>query len=418
MKNVKTLLLAGAVVLGLNLTGCNTVDLTGSNTSTKNSPERQADKEYTVALKRIHQDIKVLAADAFGGRGPLPAGETLTINYLAEQYQQAGLQPGANGRFLQKVAMATLTPDQRMKLTIGDLSFNAGSDFTARIKQIREHIKLEQSELMYVGYGINAPQYQWNDSQGLDYLTAKTQALSRQFKSKSLKLKANLTLNSQISQAESHNVVALLPGTEQADEYVIVSAATLEIARLMAQRAKITGGFKRSLLFVNFTAKETGLIGSELFGAGSVYPTRQMVGILNIDGMDPLDGVDYILQYGKGMSQIEGYRADAAKAQGRRVKMDPRPQNGLFFRSDHFSMAKQGVPGLLFMSLGDTDPDYIPYKYHKEADDYSPQWSLGGVEQDVGLVLNIATKLASSKDWPQWKSTSDFSKRRALDGLK
>ena len=89
--------------------------------------------------------------------------------------------------------------------------------------------------------------------------------------------------------------------------------------------------FKRSILFVNFTAEETGMNGSELFAQGEILPTKNMVGLLNIDGM-----------------------------------------NGLFFRSDHFSMAKQGVPALLFMSLGDTDPDYITHKYHKEADDYSP----------------------------------------------
>ncbi len=531
-------LLASIVATSVFLTGCNT------------SHSIDADKSYDVALDQVHQHIKVLASDEFGGRGPLSAGETLTINYLAKQYQAAGLQPGVNGSYLQKVGMAKLTPDQSMKLEIGGLSFDAGADFTARTRQIREQVKLQQSELVFVGYGINAPEYQWNDYKnldvkgktvvmlvndpgfatqddklftgnamtyygrwtykyeeaarqgaagvlivhetapagypwsvvessntgskftlvdaqnnasllpvmgwlhvdaakqlfteaGLDYATVKRQALDSHFTALPLKLNANLTLNSKISQAESHNVIALLPGTSQADEYIIVSAhwdhfgtkhsangqqiyngavdnasgsaATLEIARLMAERAKITP-FKRSMLFVNFTAEETGLIGSELFAAGSVYPTKQMVGVLNIDGMNPLDGVDYILQYGKGMSQMEQYLAKAAKAQGRRVKMDPRPQNGLFFRSDHFSMAKQGVPGLLFMSLGDTDPDYITHKYHKEADDYSPDWSLGGVDQDIRLILDIATELADSAVWPQWTSASDFSQRRAEDG--
>ena len=87
---------------------------------------------------------------------------------------------------------------------------------------------------------------------------------------------------------------------------------------------------------------------------------------------------------------MEHYLAKAANAQGRQVKLDPRAQNGLFFRSDHFSLAKQGVPSLLFMSLGDTDPDYITHKYHKEADDYSADWSLGGVKQDIELIVDIA----------------------------
>ena len=144
-------------------------------------------------------------------------------------------------------------------------------------------------------------------------------------------------------------------------------------------------------------------------------PTKQMVGLLNIDGMNVLDGTDYILQYGNDLSTLENYLANAAKAQGRVVKMDPRPQNGLFFRSDHFSLAKQGVPSLLFMSLGDTDPDYIAHKYHKEADDYSPQWSLGGVKQDIELIVDIATKLANNGDWPTWTSDSDFKAKREQD---
>ncbi|MGP9497095.1 M28 family peptidase, partial [Pseudoalteromonas sp. AOP7-A1-14] len=151
------------------------------------------------------------------------------------------------------------------------------------------------------------------------------------------------------------------------------------------------------------------------FASGAVVPTKQIVGLLNIDGMNVLDSTDYILQYGQGLSEMETYLAKAAKKQGRVVKMDPRPQNGLFFRSDHFSLAKQGVPSLLFMSLGDTDPDYIANKYHKEGDDYSPDWSLGGVKQDINIIIDIATQLANNDDWPKWTSESDFKTKRTED---
>ena len=186
------------------------------------------------------------------------------------------------------------------------------------------------------------------------------------------------------------------------------------IARILSDKHQKTP-FERAILFVNFPAEETGMIGSELFANGEVVPMKNIVGLLNIDGMNALDGVGYILQYGKNMSELEDYLSEAAAKQQRVVKMDPRPQNGLFFRSDHFSLAKQGVPSLLFMSLGDTDPEYITHKYHKEADDYSPQWSLGGVKQDIELIVDIAAKLANSRDWPQWKAESDFKKRRQLD---
>lgn len=515
------------------------------------------DKEHNVNLINVAHHIETLASDTFQGRGPLTEGETLTINYLAKQYQAMGLQGGNPhaqksspvAQFLQPVPMAQITPDQNMRLQIGELSFLAGSDFTARTEQINPQITLNDSELVFVGYGINAPEYQWNDyanvdvkgktvivlvndpgfatqnpsvftgnamtyygrwtykyeeaarqgakavlivhetapaaypwsvvessntgskytlvdneqnksklpimgwiqlaatervfeQSGLNYQQLKAQALQSNFSPVTLKQTANLRLKNTISQATSHNVLATITGSKYPDEYVLVGAhwdhfgtkqtadgdiiyngavdnasgvaGTLEMARMLKAQHDVKP-FERSILFINFTAEETGLIGSEQFSKGDIIPTKKMVALLNIDGMNVLDKVDYILQYGDGLSDMEDYLGDAAKAQGRRVKLDPRPQNGLFFRSDHFSMAKQGVPSLLFMSLGDTDPDYIAHKYHKAADDFSADWSLGGVEQDIKLMVNITATLANSRDWPKWKMASDFKASREAD---
>lgn len=509
----------------------------------------QAESRINVDLNKLHQDIKVLASDEFEGRGPLTAGEKLTIEYLAKQYQTIGLVPGNKNSFYQAVPMAKVTPDQNMQLVIGEHKFKAGQDFTARTQQVGGSVILDNAELVFVGYGINAPEYQWNDyanvdvkdktvvvlvndpgfatqndalftgnamtyygrwtykyeeaarqgakavfivhqtapaaypwsvvessntgskytlvdsennisklpimgwiqhtvaetiftDAGLSFDEMQHYALSPDFKAVSLPQSANLALNSAIKNAESNNVVAMIEGESRADEYIVISAhwdhfgtkqtangpkiyngaidnatgsaATVELARILMQQHKIKP-FQRSILFVNFTAEETGMIGSELFALGSVVPTKNMVAMLNIDGMNALDAVDYILQYGKGLSEMEDYLADASKKQQRKVKMDPRPQNGLFFRSDHFSLAKQGVPSLLFMSLGDTDPDYIAHRYHKEEDDYSPLWSLGGMEQDIKLIADIASTLANSEHWPQWKAESDFKNRRLQD---
>ncbi|ABG38935.1 peptidase M28 [Paraglaciecola sp. T6c] len=515
------------------------------------------DKEHDVNLINVAHHIETLASDTFQGRGPLTEGETLTINYLAKQYQAMGLQGGNPhaqksspvAQFLQPVPMAQITPDQNMRLQIGELSFLAGSDFTARTEQMNPQITLNDSELVFVGYGINAPEYQWNDyanvdvrgktvivlvndpgfatqnpsvftgnamtyygrwtykyeeatrqgakavlivhetapaaypwsvvessntgskytlvdneqnksklpimgwiqlaateqvfeQSGLNYQQLKAQALQSNFSPVTLKQTANLRLKNTISQATSHNVLATITGSKYPDEYVLVGAhwdhfgtkqtadgdiiyngavdnasgvaGTLEMARMLKAQHDVKP-FERSILFINFTAEETGLIGSEQFSKGDIIPTKKMVALLNIDGMNVLDKVDYILQYGDGLSDMEDYLANAANAQGRRVKLDPRPQNGLFFRSDHFSMAKQGVPSLLFMSLGDTDPDYIAHKYHKAADDFSADWSLGGVEQDIKLMVNITATLANSRDWPKWKMASDFKASREAD---
>lgn len=534
-----TLFKSASLSLLVALFGCS--EPASEHSSLENTPG--------VSLNNVKQHIKTLASDDFQGRGPLTHGEVKTVGYLSEQYEAMGLTGAYNGKFLQPVKMAMVTANQNMQLQVGDLKFKAGNDFTARTEQLQPVIDVRNSDIVFVGYGINAPEYNWNDYENinvegktvivlvndpgfatqndalftgnamtyygrwtykyeeaarqgakavfivhetapaaypwgvvessntgtkytlmdnnlnasklpvmgwltlntteqifnaaqLNYQNLKQKALSDDFKATALNLTANLSFKNEVSHAKSHNVVAQITGSDAPNEYVVIgahwdhfgtkqtdsgpkiyngavdnasgTAATLEIARIMNQIHQQTP-FKRSILFANFTAEETGLIGSQEFATGGVVPTKQMVGLLNIDGMNVLDGTDYILQYGNDLSTLENYLANAAKAQGRVVKMDPRPQNGLFFRSDHFSLAKQGVPSLLFMSLGDTDPDYITHKYHKEADDYSPQWSLGGVKQDIELIVDIATKLANNGDWPTWTSDSDFKAKREQD---
>ncbi len=508
-----------------------------------------AEEQATVNLDNVRKDIQQLASDEFAGRGPLTKGEELTIDYLAKEYEAIGLTGANNGSFFHPVPLAKIVIEPIMELQIGDLKFKPGVDFTARTEKVESEISLKDSDVVYVGYGINAPEYQWNDyadidvkgktvimlvndpgfttqddklftgnamtyygrwtykyeeaarqgakavfivhqtapaaypwsvvessntgskytlvdssnnadklpvmgwiqhevaqqifkAAGLELEQQEKYALTNDFKALDLGLKANLTLKIEIENAISNNVVATLKGSSQADEYIVIGAhwdhfgtkhtpegdeiyngaidnatgvaATLEIARIMQAQAQIKP-FKRSILFMNFTAEETGLLGSEAFAKDSIIATNKMVALLNIDGMNALDAVDYVLQYGKDMSEMEDYLLSAAKAQNRSVKLDPVPQNGLFFRSDHFSFAKQGVPSLLFMSLGDTDPEYITHRYHKVTDIYSAEWSLGGIKQDIELIIAIATKLANNNDWPKWTSDSDFKTKRLND---
>ncbi|WP_299006781.1 M28 family metallopeptidase [uncultured Shewanella sp.] len=507
--------------------------------------------EEQVDLTRYKQDLSQLASDRFGGRGPLSAGEKLTLSYLVKRFKEMGLEPGFADSYLQPVPLAKITPEKGMLLKVGGSVFKNGRDFTVRTERMDKQIKLEQSELVFVGYGINAPEYDWNDYEGidvkgktviilvndpgfatqnprlfkgkamtyygrwtykyeeaarqgakaafivhetepaayawsvvensntgskftlvddddnqdklalmgwvqknvamqlftqagLDYHKEKRKAKKRDFKARSLALKANLTLNNQIERDESYNVLALLPGRQRAEEMAVLQAhwdhlgtvidadgnqhiyngavdnasgvaGVLELAGIF-KRMSLNESFERSILFASFTAEETGLIGAQHFALNPPVPSKNVVAFLNIDGMNVNDEVGYILRYGDGVSTLEQDLAIAAKAQGRIVKGDPRPENGLLFRSDHFALAQQGIPGLLFMSLGDTDPDYIAHKYHTEKDDFSSNWSLGGVKQDLGLIGSILAKLANNNDWPKWIEASDFKKRRAEEG--
>lgn len=498
-------------------------------------------------LYRTH--VSTLASDKFEGRGPLSAGETLTVNYLVEAYKALGLKPAFGDSYTQPVPLAKITPSSDMALTLGQHTFAGGSAFTARTQRIVKDIALKNSDVIFVGYGINAPEYNWNDyaglnvkgktvvmlvndpgfaskdpnlfqgnamtyygrwtykyeeaarqgaeavfivhetmpagygwgvvensnsntkftlvdsnknlsqvgvmgwlhlntartvfeQAGLDYATLKEQASAPGFKPIPMKVKASLTFSNTITHAQSLNVAGILPGASAANEWVMLHAhwdhlgksekngktviyngavdnasgvaGVLTLANSLVAQSKQTP-FERTLMFSAFTAEETGLLGAEHFAKKPPIPTANMVAFLNIDGMNVNNAVDYILQYGEGYSSLEDDLSATAAAQRRTVKLDPRPQNGLFFRSDHFALARQGVPSLLFMSLGDTDPNFIANRYHKADDDYLPSWTLGGVQQDLALIGTMMSDLANSQQWPVWKRDSDFKKKRLLD---
>ncbi len=499
---------------------------------------------YSLDLYRAH--AKALASDAFEGRGPLSKGEEKTVAYLIDTYKQLGLQPAFGDSYTQAVPLAKITPTKMSALKIGGKTLEAGSEFTARTQRVVNDYSLANSDVVFVGYGINAPEYNWNDyagldvkgktvvmlvndpgfaskdpdlfqgnamtyygrwtykyeeaarqgaeavfiihetmpagygwgvvensnsntkfalvddnnnasqvgvmgwlhlnaaralleSAGLDYADLKAQASKPGFTPIKLNTTASLSFTNQIAHAESQNVAGILPGSETPDEWVMLHAhwdhlgkvekdgvttiyngavdnasgvaGVLTIADSFVARHKYVKA-KRTLMFSAFTAEETGLLGADYFANNPPISTANMVAFLNIDGMNVNDGVDYVLQYGEGYLSIEDDLHAAAMAQGRTVKMDPRPQNGLFFRSDHFALAKQGVPSILFMSLGDTDPSFIAKRYHKADDDYLPTWTLGGVAQDMALISSMMIKYANSNEWPYWKRESDFKTKR------
>ena len=133
----------------------------------------QADTPSTLAISDSDLDlyrthVSTLASDKFEGRGPLSAGETLTVNYLVEAYKALGLKPAFGDSYTQPVPLAKITPSSDMALTLGQHTFAGGSAFTARTQRIVKDITLKNSDVIFVGYGINAPEYNWNDYAGLD----------------------------------------------------------------------------------------------------------------------------------------------------------------------------------------------------------------------------------------------------------
>ena len=119
-----------------------------------------------ISLSTLKTATETLASDRFEGRAPTTAGEELTVNYIAEQFAEAGLRPGNDGSWFQNVPLAenTATPSP-LTITGGSepITFAYRTDFVANSYQLQPQIALENSEMVFVGYGINAPERGWND---------------------------------------------------------------------------------------------------------------------------------------------------------------------------------------------------------------------------------------------------------------
>lgn len=199
-------------------------------------------------------------------------------------------------------------------------------------------------------------------------------------------------------------------------------AAMIEIARKFAAGPRP----ERTLLFAAWTSEERGLLGSEYYAQHPIYPHETMVANLTLDTLQFAGPVKDVVLIGKGQSEMEQLLAEAAKAQGRYVTPENHPERGLFYRADHFTLAKRGVPVLLNMALaGAYDlqnggreagerwlSEFTGKCYHQTCDSWSPDWNLGGAVQEAELFYDIGARLANSREWPKWLPTSEFSKVR------
>ena len=283
---------------------------------------------------------------------------------------------------------------------------------------------------------------------GLDLATLRQQARSKAFRPVELtgaRFSAAFPVTQEVVQ--SANVLARIPGTKRPDETVmygahwdaygkgapdaqgrIYRAGANDDALGIAGLFEIARAFKagpapdRSVLFAAWTAEERGLLGSEHYALNPVWPLDSTVANLTLDILQTAGKAKDVILVGKGQSTLEDDLAKVAAAQGRVVTQESLPERGLFYRADHFSMAKRGVPVLLLMGIaGASDlveggraagqawvDAYTGQCYHQACDAIGPDWKLDGAAQDVDLLLNIGRDLATSTRWPQWKPGSEF----------
>ncbi|APO99996.1 M28 family peptidase [Xanthomonas perforans] len=280
---------------------------------------------------------------------------------------------------------------------------------------------------------------------GLDFETLEKQAQTRGFKPVELKdqrLSASYQVKSDV--ITSHNVVARLEGSKHPDETLIYSAhwdhigvgkpdargdtifnGALDNASGTAALLELARGFaqgptpERSVVFLAVTAEEKGLLGSEFYASKPLYPLDTTVAVINMDGMNPFVPSRDFGIYGTAKLELLDQLKSVAAQSKLRYTPDPKPQAGYFFRSDHFSFAKRGVPALSYAAGQDWEvggvaagkaaaDDYTAKRYHQQGDEWKPDWTFAGAARDLGVLYALGQQLADSRQWPNWSQDSEF----------
>ncbi len=288
---------------------------------------------------------------------------------------------------------------------------------------------------------------------GLDFEQAKQAAKRRDFQPIDLKSTVSATANATVSTIVSHNVVGILPGKTYPDETLIYSAHWdhlgigkpdangdniyngavdngTGIAQLIAQarRFALEPRPDRSVVFLAVTAEEKGLLGSEYYATHPLYPLAKTVGVLNTDSMGVWGPEKNFSISGTARLDLLDDLIAAGKSEGRYFTPDPHPESGGFYRSDHFSFAKQGVPAISFKPGNDLlqggtargealAADYTAKRYHQPDDEFSPQWDFRGMAQDANLLHILGERLANSRQWPNWSPGSEFRATRDASAI-
>ena len=285
---------------------------------------------------------------------------------------------------------------------------------------------------------------------GQDFEALKVAARSRDFQPVVL-ADAGLDVSFGVSSSaiQTDNVIGILRGSAHPDETILYGGhwdhigvgepdesgdgifngavdnasgigAIIEIARRFGAGPRP----ERSVVFMGFTAEESGLLGAEFYAANPLYPLEHMVAGINIDSANVYGRTTDIAVTGHGQSELDEYLAAAASELDRTVTPDPRPEAGGYFRSDHFPFVKRGVP-MIYAGGGTTFRDepiqqridaraeYGRTRYHQAADEWSPDFDYAGMIEDMEIWYEIGRRLANSREWPEWKSGSEFGPVRA-----
>ncbi len=287
---------------------------------------------------------------------------------------------------------------------------------------------------------------------GLDYAKLKAAANKPGFKPVPMTGESlNASTHSAISHLQTRNVVGMIAGAKNPGDIVMFSAHWDHLGRKdnLPGKDKIYNGAvdngmgvsmvlelaekfahdpppQRSLVFAFWTLEEQGLLGSEYFAEHPLWPRNHIVGAINLDGDGPRPRSHDVEATGTGQSEMEEVLKKALATQGRVLSPDPEPEKGEFYRSDHFSLAKLGIPAISpgggrDLLVGSTAAgqklvdDYTNNRYHQPSDEWRADWDLSGPVEDLEAYYLAGKTLANSEFWPNYYKASEFRAARDKD---
>jgi len=284
---------------------------------------------------------------------------------------------------------------------------------------------------------------------GLDFEALKKEAQTRAFHPVTLKgVTWSTDMGVKAERVVSHNVVGELPGKTRPNERIIYTAhwdhlgvglpdakgdriyngavdnasgvaELIELARLYGKAPRT----ERTVMFMSVTAEEKGLLGSEYYAANPLYPLATTVADINMDSMNVLGRTRDVSSSGNAPLTLQDDLVDVARGHHMVFTPDSNPEAGHFYRSDHFSFAKRGVPAMSIGAGNDLEKggvaagraaaeEYVKDKYHQPADQYDPNWDLSGMVQETEVLYDLGRRLATSREWPEWKAGAEFKAAR------
>jgi Zn-dependent M28 family amino/carboxypeptidase len=270
-------------------------------------------------------------------------------------------------------------------------------------------------------------------------------ALSKTFKPFIIRgLELNSDIYNTVNYFKSHNIAAVKKGTTKPNEYILFTAhwdhigikeddlsgndniynGAVDNATGVAALLELSKRFSnintdRSILFLSVTLEESGLLGSEYFASNSPIPLKNIVAGFNFDAVFPSGVSNDMVVIGYGASELEDLLENELIKNNRYINPDPSPEKGFFYRSDHISFAKRGVP-MLYSNNGsdlvvggreaafNLSYDYTLNDYHQPSDEYTDDWDMSGIEQTIDTIFNVSFNLSNSDDWPNWYEDNEF----------